>query len=40
MVSIYGLNERIGNRSYYDSRGDQMFTDRIPKRPRASLMRR
>ena len=22
----YGLNERIGNRSYYDSRGDQMFT--------------
>lgn len=26
MVSIYGLNERIGNRSYYDSRGDQMFT--------------
>lgn len=26
MVSIYGLNEKIGNRSYYDSRGDQMFT--------------
>ena len=26
MVSVYGLNERIGNRSYYDSRGDQMFT--------------
>lgn len=22
MVSIYGLNEKIGNRSYYDSRGD------------------
>ena len=26
MVSIYGLNDKIGNRSYYDSRGDQMFT--------------
>ena len=26
MVSIYGLNERIGNRSYYDSQGDQTFT--------------
>ena len=26
MVSIYGLNEKIGNRSYYDSRGDQTFT--------------
>ena len=27
MVSIYGLNEKIGNRSYYDSRGDQTFTN-------------
>ena len=26
MVTIYGLNPRIGNRSYYDSRGDQTFT--------------
>jgi cell division protease FtsH len=26
MVSIYGLNDKIGNRSYYDSRGDQTFT--------------
>jgi cell division protease FtsH len=26
MVSVYGLNEKIGNRSYYDSRGDQTFT--------------
>jgi len=26
MVSVYGLNKRIGNRSYYDSRGDQTFT--------------
>ena len=26
MVSIYGLNERIGNRSYYDSRGENSFT--------------
>jgi cell division protease FtsH len=26
MVSVYGLNKRIGNRSYYDSRGDQSFT--------------
>ena len=26
MVSIYGLNERIGNRSYYDSRGESSFT--------------
>ena len=26
MVSIYGLNEKIGNRSYYDSQGDQTFT--------------
>jgi cell division protease FtsH len=26
MVSIYGLNDKIGNRSYYDSRGDQIFT--------------
>ena len=26
MVSVYGLNKRIGNRSYYDSQGDQMFT--------------
>jgi len=26
MVSVYGLNERIGNRSYYDSRGESSFT--------------
>jgi cell division protease FtsH len=26
MVSVYGLNKRIGNRSYYDSRGDSTFT--------------
>tara|TARA_B100001115_G_scaffold136925_1_gene104397 strand:- start:461 stop:856 length:396 start_codon:yes stop_codon:yes gene_type:complete len=26
MVSIYGLNDRIGNRSYYDSRGESSFT--------------
>jgi cell division protease FtsH len=26
MVSIYGLNERIGNISYYDSRGRDAFT--------------
>ena len=26
MVTIYGLNARIGNRSYYDSTGDQSFT--------------
>ncbi|MDE0979279.1 MAG: ATP-dependent zinc metalloprotease FtsH [Flavobacteriales bacterium] len=26
MVTIYGLNPRIGNRSYYDSSGDQSFT--------------
>lgn len=26
MVSIYGLNERVGNISYYDSRGSEMFT--------------
>lgn len=26
MVSVYGLNKRIGNRSYYDSRGEQSFT--------------
>ncbi len=26
MVSIYGLNKRIGNRSYYDSQGRDMFT--------------
>ena len=26
MVSIYGLNERIGNISYYDSRGRDSFT--------------
>ena len=26
MVTIYGLNERIGNRSYYDSQGEQSFT--------------
>jgi cell division protease FtsH len=26
MVSVYGLNERIGNISYYDSRGDSGFT--------------
>ena len=26
MVSIYGLNERIGNISFYDSRGNESFT--------------
>jgi len=26
MVTIYGLNDRIGNRSYYDSRGEGSFT--------------
>jgi cell division protease FtsH len=26
MVSIYGLNDKIGNISYYDSRGGDMFT--------------
>lgn len=26
MVSIYGLNKRIGNISYYDSQGRDMFT--------------
>lgn len=26
MVTIYGLNEKIGNRSYYDSRGEGSFT--------------
>lgn len=26
MVSIYGLNEKIGNRSYYDSQGQSSFT--------------
>lgn len=26
MVSIYGLNDKIGNISYYDSRGQDMFT--------------
>jgi len=26
MVSVYGLNKRIGNRSYYDSRGESNFT--------------
>ena len=26
MVSIYGLNKRIGNRSYYDSQGRDTFT--------------
>ena len=26
MVSIYGLNEKIGNISYFDSRGQDMFT--------------
>ena len=26
MVSVYGLNERIGNLSYYDSRGEGGFT--------------
>ncbi|MGV3631509.1 MAG: ATP-dependent zinc metalloprotease FtsH [Bacteroidota bacterium] len=26
MVSIYGLNKRIGNRSYYDSQGRETFT--------------
>lgn len=25
MVTIYGLNEKIGNRSYYDSSGDSQF---------------
>jgi cell division protease FtsH len=26
MVSVYGLNKRIGNRSYYDSSGESNFT--------------
>ncbi|MGA1374559.1 MAG: peptidase M41, partial [Flavobacteriales bacterium] len=26
MVTIYGLNKRLGNISYYDSRGEQSFT--------------
>lgn len=26
MVSVYGLNKRIGNRSYYDSSGENNFT--------------
>ncbi|MFC5282601.1 ATP-dependent zinc metalloprotease FtsH [Pedobacter alpinus] len=26
MVSIYGLNDKIGNMSYYDSRGQESFT--------------
>ena len=26
LVTVYGLNERIGNISYYDSRGEQSFT--------------
>jgi cell division protease FtsH len=26
MVSIYGMNKKIGNRSYYDSRGENQFT--------------
>ena len=26
MVTVYGLNEKIGNISYYDSRGDATFT--------------
>lgn len=26
MVSVYGLNKKIGNRSYYDSSGEQNFT--------------
>lgn len=26
MVSVYGLNDKIGNRSYYDSSGDSTFT--------------
>lgn len=26
MVSVYGLNKRIGNRSYYDSQGESSFT--------------
>ena len=26
MVTIYGLNKRLGNISFYDSRGDQTFT--------------
>jgi ATP-dependent metalloprotease FtsH len=26
MVSVYGLNKRIGNRSYYDSSGESQFT--------------
>lgn len=26
MVSVYGLNDKIGNRSYYDSRGESGFT--------------
>ena len=26
MVVVYGLNKRIGNRSYYDSSGESQFT--------------
>ena len=26
MVSVYGLNKKIGNRSYYDSSGESQFT--------------
>jgi cell division protease FtsH len=26
MVTVYGLNKRLGNISYYDSRGEQTFT--------------
>ena len=26
MVTVYGLNKRIGNRSYYDSSGESNFT--------------
>jgi cell division protease FtsH len=26
MVSVYGLNKKIGNRSYYDSQGESQFT--------------
>jgi cell division protease FtsH len=26
MVTVYGLNKKIGNRSYYDSSGESQFT--------------
>ena len=40
MVSVYGLNKRIGNRSFYDPRAEATFTSRIARRPRASSTRR